>query len=250
MAAIGKQTLEFESDIKKLEIEASTLENPDLFKNAIDPIEKLGSYLDTTWGLSKTLYLGNNTLMPTKSYLAIHERARRARAVKFNSPVIYNMALKELDSKRQLSDEETRVAKKFVLEGRLNGLNLTGDKKEILNLTLTKLMNEKAKFKFKNDYSTKRFTYKINDESVVSGFPDNLLKTIAFDPNQPLKGPWTVTLKPNICVPFLEYCPDRDMRWNIWQALVSRGSGYGDKELETSSCVSKYVDKYFSLFLY
>lgn len=119
MAAIGKQTLEFESDIKKIEIEASSLEKPDLFKNVIDPIEKLGAGLDMTWGLSKTLYLGNSSLMPTKSYMAIHERARRARAVKFNSPIIYDISLKELESKKNLSAEQTRVARKFVLEGNM-----------------------------------------------------------------------------------------------------------------------------------
>lgn len=32
----------------------------------------------------------------------------------------------------------------------------------------------------------------------------------------------------------MEYCPDRTLRWNVWNALVSRGSGYGDKQLRTS----------------
>lgn len=238
MAAIGKQTLEFESDIKKIEIEVSGLEKPDIFKNVIDPIEKLGSPLETTWGVSKTLYLGNSTLMPTKSYLAIHERARRARAVKFNSPIIYDAILKELESKRKLSDEQERVAKKFALEGKLNGLNLIGDKKELLKENLNKLVTEQNKFKFKNENVTRKFMHQIHDPQIVGGFPNDLLKTIAFDPNQPTKGPWSVSLKPNVCVPFMQYCPDRELRWNVWQAMVSRGSGYGEKDFETGSHVS------------
>ncbi|GJQ78768.1 hypothetical protein Trydic_g2800 [Trypoxylus dichotomus] len=214
MAAIGKQTLEFESDIKKIEIEVSSLENPDSFKNVIDPIEKLGSPLDMTWGLSKTLYLGNSTLMPTKSYLAIHERARRARAVKFNSPIIYNVILKELESRKDLNDEQTRVAKKFALE-------------------------ERSKFKIKNETATRKFTHKINDPQVVSGLPNDLLKSITSNSNHLQTGPWTVSLQPHVCIPFMEYCPDREIRWNIWQAMVSRGSGYGEKELETGSNIEE-----------
>lgn len=32
----------------------------------------------------------------------------------------------------------------------------------------------------------------------------------------------------------MEYCPDRTLRWNAWNALVTRGSGYGEKQLRTS----------------
>jgi oligopeptidase A len=53
------------------------------------PLEEINTPLETTWGLAKTLYLGNKTLMPTKQYLTIHDRARRARATKFNSQAIY-----------------------------------------------------------------------------------------------------------------------------------------------------------------
>lgn len=47
-------------------------------------------------------------------------------------------------------------------------------------------------------------------------------------------GPYTLTLHPHIYNSFLEYCPDRTLRWNVWNALVTRGSGYGDKQLRTS----------------
>jgi oligopeptidase A len=66
-------------------------ENPaqNVFVEVLDPLEKHGAPLDTTWGLVKTLYLTNKNLMPAKAYVNIHDKARQSRAVKFNSECIY-----------------------------------------------------------------------------------------------------------------------------------------------------------------
>ena len=61
----------------------------DVFVEVLDPLEKYGAPLDTTWGLVKTLYLANKDLMPVRSYVSIHDKARRSRALKFNSEPIY-----------------------------------------------------------------------------------------------------------------------------------------------------------------
>nr|XP_022915778.1 probable cytosolic oligopeptidase A [Onthophagus taurus] len=234
MAAIGKQTLDFESDIKQIEEKIESEENVDVFKDVFEPIEKSGSSLDMTWGLSKTLYLGNSTLMPTKSYLAIHERARRARAVKFNSPTIYNAVKKTLNDTKNMSEEELRVVKKFALEGKLNGLDLNDGERAKLTANLNNILAEKSKFKIKNEHATKAFNHQINDPQIIRGFPEELLKGMVSTPSQIVEGPWFVTLQPHISTGFMEYCPDRILRWNVWQAIVSRGSGYKDSELQTS----------------
>jgi oligopeptidase A len=66
-------------------------ENPaqNVFVEVLDPLEKYGAPLDTTWGLVKTLYLTNKDLMPVRAYVSIHDKARRFRALKFNSEPIY-----------------------------------------------------------------------------------------------------------------------------------------------------------------
>ena len=67
-------------------------ENPtkNVFMEVLDPLEKYGAPLDTTWGLVKTLYLANKDLMPVRAYVSIHDKARRSRALKFNSEHIYS----------------------------------------------------------------------------------------------------------------------------------------------------------------
>lgn len=243
MAAVGKQTLEFEANVHKIEANLSEKPPSDIFKEVFDSLEEVGSPLDTTWGLSKTLYLGNSTLMPTKSYMAIHDRAKRARAVKFNSPMIYQAVCNELKDEKSVkskwSEEQKRVLNKFSLEGKLNGLSLDTNKRDALYANLTKLAEERTKFRQKAEMATKRFKHEFSDPQIARSFPEDILSAMATVPSNPHKGPWTITLQPHLYVPFMECCPDREIRWNVWQAMVSRGSGYSDRELETSTHIEQ-----------
>lgn len=233
MAAVAKQTLDLEAGVKDIEKSLQEQGSADIFKDVFQVLEEMVAPLDLTWGLSKTLYLGNSSLMPTTSYLAIHDRAKRARAAKFNSPIIYESVKQELQSENTHTDEENRVLKKFALEGKLNGLELSTTMKVRLKEYINKLTTERMQFKRKVDICTKQFSHIIKDPTVVRDFPLELLKSTASDPNKPLQGPWKVTLEPNIYLPIMEHCPEREIRWNVWQALVNRGSGYGDRDLST-----------------
>ena len=64
IGVIGNQAISVEKGIKELEDSITDkTEIKDLFKEVFDPLEEIASPLDTTWGLAKTLYLGNSTLM-------------------------------------------------------------------------------------------------------------------------------------------------------------------------------------------
>lgn len=62
----------------------------ELFDDIVDPVEECGTKLESTWGLVKALYIADKKKMPSESYLSLHERARRARSLKYNSRHIYN----------------------------------------------------------------------------------------------------------------------------------------------------------------
>jgi oligopeptidase A len=65
-------------------------------------------------------------------------------------------------------------------------------------------------------------------------FPKSLLAATAKDPSKPGQGPWTVTLKQSVASTFMQYCPMRELRWNLWQASVRRCSNEGERELNNS----------------
>ncbi|KAL3285220.1 hypothetical protein HHI36_019334 [Cryptolaemus montrouzieri] len=232
-ASIAKQTLEFESGVKKIEKDLES-KDVDIVKYMLEPLEILCTPLELTWGISKTLYLGNNTLIPTKTYLPIHERARRARSTKYHNDKIYKAVKNELSKEKEWDSEVKRVLDKFLLEGKLNGLELEGKNAEKLKETWNKLTSEKQQFKRKIDVQNQKFSHTISDYNIVREFPKDLLEKISADTRNILNGPWKITLQPHIYLPTMQYCPDREIRWNLWQALVKRGSGYSDKESATS----------------
>ncbi|GAB0095431.1 uncharacterized protein DMENIID0001_108160 [Sergentomyia squamirostris] len=241
VSVIGKQAVDVEKQVKELDGRVGEKEEiVDVFREIIDPLEQISSPLETTWGLAKTLYLGNSVLMPTKSYITIHDRARRARIAKFSSMNIFK-AVKgaHIRGSESLTEEQKRLLQKYTLEGKLNGLDLNSEKKERLDHVLGKMGGERAKFRNKVDISTKQFKQLIEDYNVVRDFPPEVLQMFAKDPTQPTKGPWLVTLQPQVAANFLEYCPDRTMRWNVWQAQSRRSSTFGEKSLETSTVIEE-----------
>lgn len=237
IAVIGSQAINVEKGMKTLE-DAITekTEIKDLFKDVFDPIEEIASPLDTTWGLSKALYMGNSTLMPTKSYLTIHDRARRVRASKFNSlPIYYAVKAAQTNPTQDYNDSQKRLINKYVLEARLNGIEVDGAKKFHLNQCTDNLNQERANFHGKVEVARKNFQQNCNDPKIIKEFPRSLLEAISVDAKaHPSKGPWKVSLQPFIVKTFLEYCPDHNLRWNIWQGDVRKCSSHTEKSIETS----------------
>ncbi|XP_055903740.1 oligopeptidase A [Eupeodes corollae] len=238
MGAIGHQALDIENKVKDLETRINSEENVDSEK-IFKELDVVTGPLDTTWGIAKALYMGNSTLIPTKSYINIHDRARNARASKFNSKTIYDTIEKEYNSNPNVEHEKSRLMKKYLLEGKLNGLNLSEKDNDILKDVLLNLGKERAHFKNKVNVSVNNFVHNITNFNMVRDFPSNLLESMALDPNQPANGPWRVSLQPQMVKSFLKYCPDRTERWNIWQANNRKASGQSEKSLENSSHLEK-----------
>lgn len=237
VTTLGKHLLNSERGVQALEEKLLKDGCSDVIKEILEPLEKLGGPLDTSWGVLKTLYLADQKLMPSFNYISVHERARRARSSKFYSVAIYN-CFKECDTSK-MTEEEQRIVKKFKVEGHLNGLDITSvDTKEVLNVTRAKLANEKSSFRSRVEISSKLFKHKITDLSLTRDFPEQLLKLMAENREEPSRGPWTVTLHPQVKTQFLEYCPERQLRWNVWQAATRLASQHGDKsELNNSVCL-------------
>ncbi|XP_034831381.1 uncharacterized protein [Maniola hyperantus] len=236
IATISKQSLEYENGVRQ--IEQSCMNCKNAFVEIFQPLETLDSQLELTWGMAKTLYLGNSSLMPTKSYIQIHERAHKARSSKFNSVPIYNAVVDEKNRLKKLTDEEQRLLDKYILEGKLNGLDIKGAKHDRLSNILNNLQKERNIVREKVSVATKMFSSIINNDLVAKEFPESLAKAMSVN-NEAEKGPWKLTLQPHIYEPFMQYCPDRNLRWNAWQAHVQRCSGYLNKDLETSTNIEK-----------
>ncbi|XP_062122482.1 oligopeptidase A [Drosophila sulfurigaster albostrigata] len=239
LGAIGQQAAAVEKTVKALEQDIQSgkqLHSVDIYSE----LDAVTAPLETTWGVAKALYLGNSTLIPTKSYMNIHERARNARAAKFCNKTVYS-ALQQQQQQGEAADGEAeqRLRQKFLLEGKLNGLALSRDGQDGLKELLTQLGRERGNYKNKVNMAVHAFAHVVNDFQLVRDFPQTLLEATARDPTQPLEGPWKVTLQPQIVEGFLKYCPDRMQRWNVWRANALKASQQQDKSLENSTHLEK-----------
>ncbi|XP_029042450.2 LOW QUALITY PROTEIN: probable cytosolic oligopeptidase A [Osmia bicornis bicornis] len=243
VAAMGKQALEFEESIKTLGKEIENIDDvcPDnLFKNIINPIEEMSTSLSSTWGIAKVLYVGNQSKMPTQYYISINNRARNALANKYVSKPIYEACKSVINNHEiKLTNEQRRILEKFILEGKLNGLELSEKEKEKLSALMTSASKEINEYSGRLQIAVNRFRYTIRDPKLVEDFPEEVLKYMVPNSSQYKLGPWTLTLHPAVLKPFMEYCPDRGLRWNIWETDVSTGSVFSDKALQTSTKIEE-----------
>jgi len=237
IASIANQAILLEKEIDEIEKKISNDQPCDLFEEVFDPIERLYSPLETIWGQAKTLYLGNSSLMPTKTYLTIHNRARRAASIKFNSLTI-NDVVNRTDS-ALLDEEKSRFINKFKLESKLNGVFLNEKKKVILSDTLSRLYEKQKIFSKNVERATNSFQYTIYDENVMKEFPSSSLHYLSQNTTNPASGPWQVSLNFQSIQSFFEYCPNHDIKWNLWQASTRKASSQSDKSLANSSLLEE-----------
>lgn len=104
-----------------------------VFNDILFPLEETYVPLGMTWGIAQTLYYGNQTLIPTKSFIGINLRALKAIEAKFSSLPIYEAFKRAKENKNiQLTSQQERILEKYIMEGRLNGLEFSKKKKDWL----------------------------------------------------------------------------------------------------------------------
>jgi len=137
-----------------------------------------------------------------------------------------------------IDDEDKTLLERFKTEYRNQGYELSEKKYKELNANWMKRLSEAQRdHRFKLTTSTQRFRHVIRDPAVVREFPLDLLRAMSVDSSQPAKGPWSVTLHPYIYRKFLEFCPDRRLRWNAFNASTVRGSRNSDVYLNVAGHV-------------
>ncbi|XP_013794444.1 probable cytosolic oligopeptidase A [Limulus polyphemus] len=222
--AIGKLVIEYESGICRLEEQLKDGGQQKNFTTVIEPLEKLTNPLDYAWSTMKNLCIVTQNEQITRAYKKLHPRVQKAKTQRFHSQPIFH-AMKEINADRdKLSEVQQRVIDKCLLESRLDGIELWGYEQKHFNNTLVNLAKYKNQYREKLTKARSAFSHTITDIGIVADFPDELIKEMAVDRTNPSRGPWIVTLDPHIYNPFMKFCSDRLLRWNIWNANVTLAS--------------------------
>merc|ERR1719412_1489539 len=125
----------------------------------------------------------------------------------------------------KVDEQQKSIVDRYLREHRMAGFELSDLKYRELSETWMKKVHEyRRDYQWRITTARERFKYQIKDPNIVRDFPVDVLKAMAMDSTQPTKGPWTVTLHPYIYKQVMAYSPERNLRWRVYQADVTRGT--------------------------
>lgn len=231
--ALGQRLMEFESAVCRMEekIEAGETE----WENVLLGLEREKLECEYLFSLVSLLEIVTDKLDMDR-FKQLTRRAERALLTKYDSRTVHDFITG--DWVKTVQAEDKTLLDRFVTEYKHQGYELTEKKYMELNSNWLKRLSEAQRdHRFKVTTSTQRFRHVIRDPAVVREFPVDLLRAMSADSSQPARGPWSVSLHPYIYRKFLSYCPDRRLRWNTYNASVSRGSMTADHYLNCAGHV-------------
>lgn len=232
--AVGKFVVEHDSGIHELQERLQDSALPKNVENVITPLDQLAAPVETAFTTLKVLHAVKHDDFIADVYMKLHSRMMKSKRERYLYPPIYR-AFKEMkvDEKRYTTPVQ-RVINKYILEAQLSGVDLSGDKLKHFQNALVKLEGHKSSFREKLRYCTNSFMHMLTSDNAVYDLPRELLCDMAIDPANYSRGPWKLTLSPHIYKPFMEYCGDRLLRWNLWRANVIKASTSSGVHLDNS----------------
>ncbi|XP_012942004.1 probable cytosolic oligopeptidase A [Aplysia californica] len=220
--ACAKLAIEYETKLEN-HIEALKDAKKDkTFESVYHPLEEIAVPLNTAWATVKNLnYVSDDY---RRAFSRVHPQVERAKNERWVSETLF-YAFKELESNSaNLTEFQRRLVDVYLLEGRLNGIELSAADRSQLVEALKLIGKESHNFRNKVRICTEMFTHDISDFGSLEEMPWPLLAQMSRDSENPTRGPWRATLQPASYQSMMTYCSDRMTRWNLWQAYQNRAS--------------------------
>ena len=134
---------------------------------------------------------------------------------------------------------QKRIIEAAIRDMELSGVGLTGEPKQRFNdiqLALAELAN-----KFSNNVldATKAYRLTLTKPAEIAGLPESLLgqaaqaaRAAGHEAATPTDGPWVITLDAPSYSPFMQHSQRRELREQVYKALVSRAASGEYNNLE------------------
>lgn len=196
------------------------------FHAVFDPLERLGVPLTYAWDLAWHMasVKGDHGDVGYRELMSrIDSQVGLTQNERWNSTSLYK-AVQALKENSTLDPFQERLVDLYLERGKNFSVMRDSRTKEDIHNLQRRIVNAEEEFKYNVVYTGNMFSHTISDFGEVVEFPQPLVAKLAVDSSNPSRGPWKVTLDPSIYEPFLQYCPDRMLRWNVWQAHRGRAS--------------------------
>lgn len=241
--------------LQTLEAELSNLEQQLLdglalsWETLIEPVTAITERLSWSWGIISHLMGVQNSPELREAYESVQPAL-----VQFSNRIGQSQALyKALEQYKggedwaTLTSAQQRIVDAALRDAQLSGVGLEGDRKETFNRIQQRLAELSTQFSNHVLDATKAFSLTLTSKDEVAGLPPSLLSLAAQatrDAHEGTEataenGPWRITLDAPSYVPFMRHSQRRDLREQLYRALITRASS---GELNNEPLIEEILD--------
>lgn len=227
----GVETLLNKANELLAELESSTSVTWD---DLIPQLEEIDTLFELYWSPVSHLHSVMNTPELREAYQAVLGSIVEFGLKLQQSESIYQRlkSLKESDQYAGLSPVRKRILDSKLHDAELSGIGLQGEEREEFNNIAKRLSELSTEFSNHVLDATKAFELIVNQAADTEGMPLSLRQLASQSYRQanpegessPEAGPWRFTLEASSYGPFMQHCPNSQLRQQMSLAFLSRAS--------------------------
>ncbi len=204
----------------------NTTEQPD-WKNFVEPIEVLDDRLNRTWSPVSHMNSVVNSDELREAYNACLPKLAAYATDMGQNQRLFEAYQQVLENDTVLDNAQRKMLQNIVRDFHLSGVDLPPQKKERFKEISEKLSILTSKFEQNLLDATNAWTKLITDQEQLAGLPESALDLAKQQAEQRDLDGWLLTLDFPSYYPLMSYADDRDLRYEVYRAYVTRASDQG-----------------------
>ena len=206
------------------------------WKGFADPLENANERLWRAWGVVAHLHAVDDSAAIRDAYNANLPKITRYRTELAQNLLLYEKfkALRASMGFEELSQAQRKIVENDLRDYRLGGAELEPRSKRRFGEIQEELAALEAKFSENLLDATNAFSALITDRGELLGVPEDVLEAAKEAARQDGQEGWKFTLHAPSYGPLMQYAEIRGLREKLYRAHVTRGSEFGDPELDNT----------------
>ncbi len=207
------------------------IEQPD-WKNFVEPIEVMDDRLNRAWSPVSHMNSVINSDELREAYNACLPKLAVYATEMGQNQRLFKAYQQVLESDAGLDGAQRKMLQNVVRDFHLSGVDLPQQKKERFKEISEKLSTLTSKFEQNLLDATNAWTKLITDVEQLAGLPESALDLAKQQAQQRDLEGWLLTLDFPSYYPLMTYADDRDLRYEVYRAYVTRASDQGVSDVK------------------
>jgi len=201
------------------------------WQNLIHPMEEMDDRLNRAWSpVSHLNSVMNNDLWRDAYSSCLPKLSEYATEIGQNKALyLAYCSIKEGSEFAQLDRAQQKIIDNALRDFTLSGVALSDDKKQRYMEISQQLSTLTNQFEENLMDTTNAWSKLITDEQVLTGLPESAMDLLRQTAQQKEQDGWMLTLEFPCYMALMTYADNRDLRYDIHRAFVTRASDLGDK---------------------